>query len=66
MTTEEFQVFCTALDVYLSPTDRNENIDKLANAVTFIQKQTDGFNAKAPPKLKVVEPPTATEQATTR
>ena len=66
MNTEEFRLFYAALDLYVSPTDKNENIERLAGAVKHIQKSADGFNAKAPQKPKVIKPPTPTEMAKTR
>ncbi|GMH74079.1 hypothetical protein TL16_g06363 [Triparma laevis f. inornata] len=60
MTTEEFNIFCNACDVYVAPDSENENIEKLTNAISFIQKQADGFSARPPPSDRSKSPPPLT------
>lgn len=38
VTTEEFEIMCRTCDLYVSPHLENENIERLAKTVEFVQK----------------------------
>ncbi|GMH87327.1 hypothetical protein TrVE_jg12444 [Triparma verrucosa] len=57
LSTEEFNVFCNACGFYVAPDSKNENIEKLNDAVQFIQKTADGFNARPASRPRSRSPP---------